>query len=44
MSEDEIGTVRDACKVIGGKKPISLPTYYRGVKAGRYPAPFHSMM
>jgi hypothetical protein len=35
------GTIRDACADIGGKKPISPSTYYRGVKAGRYPPPEH---
>ena len=39
--DDEIGTIKDACRVIGGTKPVSLPTYYRGVKAGIFPAPFH---
>jgi hypothetical protein len=34
-------TVADACALIGGSKPISYATYYRGVKAGRYPAPEH---
>jgi hypothetical protein len=37
----EIGTIRDACKLIGGTRPISPATYYRGVKKGRFPAPFH---
>jgi hypothetical protein len=32
-------TVADACAIVGGTKPISYATYYRGVKAGRYPAP-----
>lgn len=33
------GSIEAACKVIGGDKPISAATYYRGVKAGLYPAP-----
>lgn len=41
MSSHEIGTVDDACEIIGGTKPISKPTFYRGVKAGRFPPPFH---
>ena len=27
-----------ACEFIGGTKPINPATYYRGVRAGRYPA------
>jgi hypothetical protein len=34
-------TVDDACRVIGGSRPISRATYYRGVRQGRYPAPEH---
>ena len=30
--------VATACKVIGGAKPINPATYYRGVRAGLYPA------
>jgi hypothetical protein len=31
---------RVACRIVGGhEKPISAATYYRGVKAGRLPAP-----
>ena len=39
--QDEIDpvTIDEACAIIGGKaKPIDRATYYRGVKAGRYPA------
>jgi hypothetical protein len=32
-------TINEACKVIGGNKPIGRATYYRGAKVGRYPAP-----
>jgi hypothetical protein len=39
--EIEIGTIKDACAVIGGTKPVNPATYYRGVKEGRYNAPFH---
>jgi hypothetical protein len=39
MLDDPI-TVQRACVVIGGEeKPINPATFYRGVKAGRYPAP-----
>lgn len=41
MPTDEIGTVKDACAEIGGTKPIDPSTYYRGVKAGRFPPPYH---
>ena len=44
LSEDHPGyiTVRHACRIVGGdEKPISVATYYRGVKAGRLPAPEH---
>jgi hypothetical protein len=35
-------TVNQACRIVGGdEKPISAATYYRGVKAGRLPAPEH---
>jgi hypothetical protein len=35
-------TVHHACRIVGGdEKPISAATYYRGVKAGRLPAPEH---
>jgi hypothetical protein len=36
-----LGTVRTACKVIGGDKPVHPTTYYRGVKLGIYPPPVH---
>ena len=28
-----------ACEFIGGTRPINPSTFYRGVRAGRYPAP-----
>jgi predicted DNA-binding transcriptional regulator AlpA len=34
-------TVKEACALIGGTKPISHATFYRGVKAGRFPKPEH---
>jgi predicted DNA-binding transcriptional regulator AlpA len=34
-------TIKEACALIGGSKPISHATFYRGVKAGRYPKPEH---
>jgi hypothetical protein len=33
--------IKEACRIIGGTKPIHPATYYRGVKAGIYPAPVH---
>jgi hypothetical protein len=35
----EFLTINAACRLVGGTKPISAATYYRGVKAGRLPAP-----
>ena len=38
----EFITIKEACRIIGGdEKPIHYATYYRGVAAGRYPAPVH---
>jgi hypothetical protein len=34
-------SVPSACQRIGGDKPIHRSTYYRGVKAGIFPGPFH---
>jgi hypothetical protein len=40
--DPEFITLGHACRVVGGvEKPISAATYYRGVKAGRLPAPEH---
>jgi hypothetical protein len=40
--EPDYITVNQACRIVGGnEKPISAATYYRGVKAGRLPAPEH---
>jgi len=37
-----LGTVEEACKVIGGEsKPVHPSTFYRGVKKGRYSPPIH---
>jgi hypothetical protein len=33
------GTIKAACKIIGGDKPVHAATFYRGVRAGLYPAP-----
>jgi hypothetical protein len=35
----EFISVEEACRRIGGDKPIHPSTYYRGVRAGIYPAP-----
>jgi hypothetical protein len=43
MSQDNsprLGSIEAACRMVGGDKPISKPTYYRGAKLGIYPAPF----
>jgi hypothetical protein len=35
-------TIKEACAIVGGvSKPVHYSTYYRGVKAGRLPAPEH---
>ena len=34
-------TIKEACRIIGGSKPVDPATYYRGVKAGWLPAPEH---
>jgi hypothetical protein len=41
MTEIEMITVGEACRIIGGDEPIHAATYYRGVRAGRYPRPVH---
>ena len=36
----ELITIDEACRIVGGEeRPIHPATYYRGVAAGRYPAP-----
>jgi hypothetical protein len=35
------GTLARACQMVGGDRPIHPSTYYRGVRAGRYPPPEH---
>ena len=35
----EFISVDQACRIIGGDKPIYPSTYYRGVRAGAFPAP-----
>jgi hypothetical protein len=37
----EVLTIKGACKVVGGDRPIDPSTYYRGVARGIFPAPFH---
>jgi hypothetical protein len=38
----ELTDIDGACRIIGGQDtPVSPATYYRGVKAGIYTAPFH---
>ena len=34
-------TIKEACRIIGGSRPVDPATYYRGVKAGRLPPPEH---
>jgi hypothetical protein len=37
--DDEWLDIAAACAVIGGNRPVHPSTFYRGVKAGIYPAP-----
>lgn len=37
-----LGTVKAACELIGGDKPVHPTTFYRGVKLGIYPPPFRA--
>jgi hypothetical protein len=39
-----LGTVKAACQVIGGDKPVDPATYYRGVRRGIYPPPFRTSL
>lgn len=40
MDDIELVSLDEACAIVGGaNSPINKATYYRGVKAGRYPAP-----
>ena len=38
--QPDLGTIEEACAILGGKRrPLARSTFYRGVAAGRYPAP-----
>jgi hypothetical protein len=39
MSDLRLGTIKKACTIIGGDKPVDPSTFYRGVKAGKYRPP-----
>ena len=42
MTNNDLITVRQACRIVGGEESSIHPaTYYRGVAAGRFPAPVH---
>jgi predicted DNA-binding transcriptional regulator AlpA len=41
LSDPDFVTVKEACRIVGGNKPISAATFYRGVQAGRFPKPEH---
>jgi hypothetical protein len=34
-----LGTVKRACEIIGGDRPVAASTFYRGVKLGIYRPP-----
>jgi predicted DNA-binding transcriptional regulator AlpA len=37
--EAELLDLRAVCRLFGGTRPINPATLYRGIHAGRYPAP-----
>jgi predicted DNA-binding transcriptional regulator AlpA len=37
--QDELLDVYEACRFIGGTRPVNPATLWRGTKAGRYPKP-----
>jgi predicted DNA-binding transcriptional regulator AlpA len=39
MSDDDLLDVYEACRLIGGSRPINPATLWRGVKEGRYSKP-----
>jgi hypothetical protein len=40
--EDELITIKTACRILGGEeKPLHFSTYYRGVARGLYPPLVH---
>jgi hypothetical protein len=39
QTSPRLGSIEAACKLVGGDKPISPSTYYRGAARGIYPAP-----
>jgi predicted DNA-binding transcriptional regulator AlpA len=39
MQDDELLDLYEACRFLGGSKPINPATLYRGVKAKRYSRP-----
>ena len=41
-NEDELITIKTACRILGGEeKPLHFSTYYRGVARGLYPPLVH---
>jgi hypothetical protein len=39
QNSPRLGSIEAACRLVGGDKPISPSTYYRGAARGIYPAP-----
>lgn len=39
LSEYELIPIPEACRLLGGSRPISAATLYRGIAAGIYPRP-----
>ena len=38
---NDLITISEACKILGGTKPIHRSTYYRHAATGRFPRPVH---
>ena len=39
MELDELVDAKEACRILGGTRPICVATLYRGVADGRFPPP-----
>lgn len=37
----DVISIGEACRLIGGDRPISRATYYRAAQRGRFPKPIH---
>jgi predicted DNA-binding transcriptional regulator AlpA len=39
VQSDEHWDIKACCSRVGGNRPINCATWYRGIRAGRYPRP-----